>query len=1318
QYELLLAPDEQFRLEFTGIPDYLQPGVVSNSTEATVAFVSGQAANVNVALNNPAHYCQDNPELGTPCYLFGDQTQELPALISFHNRAGSTKLDDPFLPAGDSPYDDANSDVPGIQVHPVEATADQIGTTNGMAYQRSADVLFTAAFMKRHSGFGPSGTGAIYRIERSTGTVSTYVDFNAIFGPNTTGADPHDSSHLSDAEDVIEFFLHDPSFDQVAKISLGDVEISEDEKYLYTVNLNNKVMYRVPVVDAAAPALGPADISQFALPMPGNCPAADVRPFALAINDGKLYAGMVCSAQTSQNRNDLRAYVYSFDGSSFAPQPVIDFRLNYPRQCADRVPGTEDCGPQQDNKDADWNPWIGTFGELLTKSGTASLNTPRRLPIYPQPLLTDIEFSNGYMILGLRDRNGDLLGNGAFDPRDANGDPIGFSPDMSSPSTFYLTVAAGDILAAAPDSDRPWQWKLENNASVGGLPATNGQNNGNGPGGGEYFFEENFAISENFPRHAEIAQGGLANVRGLADAMTTSFNPIPIEDPSNFFDGGVIWLGGDDGQRTRSYRVFAGEGPPDNPPIDISVLLQGKNNGLGDLEVFCEAAPLEIGDRVWLDSNGNGIQDPGEPPLAGVSVQLYAPDMTTLLATAVTNATGNYYFSNGVSGPLNGQHAVYGVDGLRPNTAGYKLRIDMTQPVIANNDYVPTTPNADGHIDNNNKTDLRDSDAILVGETSEIMFDTGGAGHNNHTLDFGFVDAQEPLLVAIGNRVWLDDGKQGGTAGDGIVNGGEMGAAGVEVQLYPSSGVSGSPLFSTETDANGCYLFDNLSPGGYIVHIPASQFTPGAGLHGLISSLPEGGDTAQDDDMDENGQNTAVNGGTSSTIINLGLGSEPVGEPSRSLCASVQPDANENMTVDFGFTIPVPGIAIIKKTNGLDANEPVLPGVPQIPPGETVTWTYEVENTGNISFPKADVIVTDSQGEVPVFDSVIIGDSDDFLNPGEIWQYKATGTAEIVGLPEVAGEVPRLWGIDEDKAALFSIEDYTQIGAGPAAAGLTVYGLLLYTDADGVTQPIGRHIGSFTIDTDNVAYMAYNQDLTVGASFPPLPAPVLMTFDLNNATTTGDNIVNVIGSIPIPGFDPGAATDDNISGMSLHPATDQLFALYRVTDGPTPDRLLLVDKETGALLADIGEMRNDSLGAIVEDGEALEFDRAGNLYVSDNWDDELYLVDPQTAQITTIVDNNQLGGLTGISRLKTEGLAWDPLSQTMVAADDLNDLFYIQSLENGNNMSLGSFLELTDVEAIDFLLSCYVNVGQVSVTVTAGETSDTISDFDLSHYCN
>ncbi len=52
-----------------------------------------------------------------------------------------------------------------------------------------------------------------------------------------------------------------------------------------------------------------------------------------------------------------------------------------------------------------------------------------------------------------------------------------------------------------------------------------------------------------------------------------------------------------------------------------------------------------IGDKVWYDDNEDGIQDAGEPGVEGVVVSLYncAGD---LLATTVTDANGNYWFTN------------------------------------------------------------------------------------------------------------------------------------------------------------------------------------------------------------------------------------------------------------------------------------------------------------------------------------------------------------------------------------------------------------------------------------------------------------------------------------------------------------------------------------------------------------------------------------------------------------------------------------------------------------------------------------------------
>ena len=65
-----------------------------------------------------------------------------------------------------------------------------------------------------------------------------------------------------------------------------------------------------------------------------------------------------------------------------------------------------------------------------------------------------------------------------------------------------------------------------------------------------------------------------------------------------------------------------------------------------------------FGDRIWLDFNGNGVQDVGEPGIPGVTVTAVwagpdgdlntTADNATL--TAVTGANGIYHFSRIPSG--------------------------------------------------------------------------------------------------------------------------------------------------------------------------------------------------------------------------------------------------------------------------------------------------------------------------------------------------------------------------------------------------------------------------------------------------------------------------------------------------------------------------------------------------------------------------------------------------------------------------------------------------------------------------------------------
>jgi len=99
---------------------------------------------------------------------------------------------------------------------------------------------------------------------------------------------------------------------------------------------------------------------------------------------------------------------------------------------------------------------------------------------------------------------------------------------------------------------------------------------------------------------------------------------------------------------------------------------------------------------------------------------------------------------------------------------------------------------------------------------------------------------------------------------------------------------------------------------------------------------------------------------------------------------------------------PHPSVSLVKHTNGQTASDPNGADVPQLKPGDPVTWTYDLTNTGNVSIPKSEVVVTDNQAGVsPVFDLEIFGNGDGVFDPGETWQYKASGTAfDLVTPPQ------------------------------------------------------------------------------------------------------------------------------------------------------------------------------------------------------------------------------------------------------------------------------------------------------------------------------
>lgn len=676
-YTLSGLPDgQEVRVEFTNLPSFLRSGRVGPQSSTTVTFydcAASPSGTIDFGVNNPGQYCQTNPDMATSCYSLGNQlTQQNDTVIGFPYTAGSVNgaisdFDQPF--------------------HDLFARSDDVGAVWGMAYQGASNSLFVSAFMKRHIGFGPGGPGAIYRIDLDTNTTSTFVTLGA-------GSDPHPQG----TSDPLVWARDAASWDAVGKIGLGDMDISDNGRNLYVVNLANRRLYDIRI--GIPPAAGAQDDDP--IPTPPGCAASDARPFGLAVNDGLVYVGVVCTAEslaagldpdeiTPAIRANLRAFVYSFNPANDNFNLVLTIPLDFDRRCVSNA-GTAGC---ETVSPADWMPWRNTWGGFFEPAAAGV--------VYPQPWLTDIEFDNGDMILGFRDRFGDQSGNMAFSttPGDNN---------------LYLGINAGDILRACQNPGGGWD--LESNGACGGASGT-GAGNGQGPSGGEFYGDEGLAGF-----HDELVIGGLAQVPGQPDVMTMVFDPIPY--PGILFDAGVRWFNNSTGAYSRAYRVFDGDiGDGD---FDDPLELFGKANGLGDIEALCEPAPLEIGNRVWFDANRNGVQDPGaaEFPVPGVTVNLYDAG-GTLVATTLTAADGEYYFNES------------NVPGGLTIDVAYRIRLDNPA------DYAPGGPLEGWNLTIRNAgSNIHDNDGRMFNGFPTIDMNTGDFGENDHTHDFGFFIGPTP----------------------------------------------------------------------------------------------------------------------------------------------------------------------------------------------------------------------------------------------------------------------------------------------------------------------------------------------------------------------------------------------------------------------------------------------------------------------------------------------------------------------------------------------------------------------------------------------
>jgi hypothetical protein len=570
----------------------------------------------------------------------------------------------------------------------VVATKQQVGSTWGMAYARSTKHAYTASFVKRHCGlpdFNADSLGDVSNIyvidfNPSVPTTSTWLNLTTLglnFGTIGTDFSRGLRNTLTPSRDPTTVAV-------IGKIGIGGIDLSDDDSTLFVMNLFERKIHAIRTADKTL-------LYSATIPDP-VCTGGSYRPFALKYYKGKVYIGVVCDAATSGDSTHLSATVYSFDGTTFST--VLQFPLNYGRQLYFR-------------NTANWS-WL-SWRDVFDGGRQAFSST---IPVDMQPLFADIEFDpNGDgMILALVDRYGHIGGSRNYDD-DSN--------------TTFTVLSPGDILYAQKTGINTWQ--IETNGDKDGaagpyVPRTD-QNTlliDRRAGATEFFRDDMISASgTNSVNHREVLTGGLAVM-----ALNNRVDFITLDPLDVTATGGTRRLNCYDGRYANAFQIyFTG-----NTTTTFS-----KANGLGDIEIMAQEPPIEIGNRVWLDANSNGIQDANERPIQGIVIELLDSLTQTVRARATTNARGEYYFSSANQTNPADSSAKYNLAILK-HTA-YQLRIlnvDNTGYIPLGLNHLALTTAATG----TNKQ--IDSDAILRGSNAVIDVRTSGAGQNSHIYDFGF----------------------------------------------------------------------------------------------------------------------------------------------------------------------------------------------------------------------------------------------------------------------------------------------------------------------------------------------------------------------------------------------------------------------------------------------------------------------------------------------------------------------------------------------------------------------------------------------------
>lgn len=743
-----LATSGSVRVEFTNLPVYLKESLNSQSS---VQFLNdGETA--DLGLYNPTHYTTtDNTALATTHFVNGQEDPDsgaLPTLFGW-----------PYTNRG------------GVNANQLTLADTSIARSIwGLAYSSTRKQLYAATFLRRHASIGSNGLGTLYVTDLENNTTNYWMDI-----PNT-GTIGDDLSRGLGAEDKPNTDAE--AFAKVAKVGLGDIEISEDESTLYVMNLFDKKIYEVEIDTQT--------VSKSYTAPTAVCSEGVSRPFALTEHEGFLYVGSVCDASTSGcdtntpgNCPQLTAHVNKVAVGDTTGTDILALRLDY-----DKPQALLDLAYTDKRKN--WNPWTDNYADVTDPANNKRL-------IHPVPLLTNIKFdADNNMILAFSDRTAMQGGN--------------MSNNISGILNENWTFSAGDILKAMI------------------------QNDGNYTVANPTLIDDKTVLIN---RHGEGSLGAAAHLMGSNELLFTHYDNLRLSgevDTSVFYTKGVTFTNLTSGVQEGGYRVA-----DNNRPIYF-----GKSTGVGDLELIHTPAPIEIGNRIWKDVNKDGIQNANEPALSGLIVKLFKDGIE--IAAATTDSQGTYLFSNAIKSStasrryqINELEANHSYQIIIPNISG------SSQQSVLSGLTLTTSASTAAEASPLNDSDAVqiDTNATVTINPSDIP--TAGANNYSFDIGFKttFVPT-DPTLYALGDYVWIDTNQNGiQDAGEVGLNGihidlySSADCSG-SVMASTTTATGGTP------SQEGFYQFTNLPAGNYCLdftNIPTDyRISPDTGADDTTNS--------------------------------------------------------------------------------------------------------------------------------------------------------------------------------------------------------------------------------------------------------------------------------------------------------------------------------------------------------------------------------------------------------------------------------------------------------------------------------------------------